>query len=287
MRSVPAPCALPFPHARALLAAAWLAAAAASAAAAPVTPAPPGGPTAAGVDERLADGDRLYGLGQLREASAAYAGAVGVAPTSLPALLKLVRAESEWGETESGDAQRRTWASAVEHARAAVRLAPDSADTHAWLAVALGREALHEGPRTKLAMSREIKSEVDRALELNPNLARAWHVLAMWNVKIAGLNFVERMAAHAVLGGVPPGASDANAERAFEKAIALEPDHVLHRLEYGRLLRDEKRWADARAQLEKAVSLPPTSDALDPRYQEEARALLARLPRPAASGARP
>jgi len=49
-------------------------------------------------------------------------------------------------------------------------------------------------------------------------------------------------------------------------------------VEYGRLLKDMKRPADARRELEKALSLPPTSSALDARYQSEARALLEKLP---------
>jgi Tfp pilus assembly protein PilF len=87
------------------------------------------------------------------------------------------------------------------------------------------------------------------------------------------------MLANSVLGGVPKGASNANAEQAFQKAIALEPDYVNHRLEYGRFLKDMKRPDDARRELEKAVSLPPTSSALDPRLQAEARELLGKLPK--------
>ena len=136
-----------------------------------------------------------------------------------------------------------------------------------------------EGARTKLAISKEIKAEADRALALDAHIGRAWHVLAMWNIKVASLNAIERMAANAVLGGVPKGASFENAEAAFKKAIALEPQYVNHRLEYGRLLKDLKRPADARRELERAVSLPGTSSALDARYQSEAKALLEKLPR--------
>jgi len=85
-----------------------------------------------------------------------------------------------------------------------------------------------------------------------------------------------RMAANVVLRGVPKGASFEQAEKAFQKAIALEPEYLNHRLEYGRLLRDRGRKAEAKQELEKAVSLPPTSGALDARYQAEAKELLAK-----------
>jgi Tfp pilus assembly protein PilF len=145
--------------------------------------------------------------------------------------------------------------------------------------VALGRQALHEGARTRLALSKEIKAETDLALQKDPNNGRAWHVLAMWNLKIASLNTFERMIAGSVLGGVPPGASYANADQAFRKAIELEPEYVNHRLEYGRFLKDQKRTADARRELERAIALPATSSALDTRFQADARQLLEKLPK--------
>ena len=231
------------------------------------------------LEEWLSEGDHHYAAAHLAEARASYLGAVQTAPGSFVALCRLSQSESELGTLQKGDEQRMTWAAAVEHARAAVKAAPDSGAAHVWLAVALGRQALREGSKAKLALSREIKSETDRALQLDPAIGRAWHVLAVWNVKVASLNAIERMAANAVLGGVPKGASWDNADRAFQKAIQLEPEYVNHRLEYGRMLRDQKRSADARRELEKAVSLPPNSSALDARYQAEAKELLAKLAR--------
>lgn len=230
------------------------------------------------LEDALAAGDRHYAAGRVVDARTAYLEAVKAAPGSALALTRLARAESELGETQKGDAQRLTWAEAVKHAREAVRLAPDSAFTHECLAVAIGRQALREGPRTRLALSREIKAEAEKAIALNPASAKAWHVLAVWNMRVAGLNMIERMAANAVLGGVPKGASHENALDAFQKAIELEPAFIHHRVELARLLKELKRPADARRELETALVLPPTSSALDARYQAEARALLEKLP---------
>ena len=234
---------------------------------------------AAHVSESLAAGDSAYAAFSLSTALDHYRAALAADTASFAALWRLARVESELGEDSSGEAQRRLISSAVAHARTAVKLAPDSALGHVWLAVALGRQALKEGPKTRLALSREIKSEVDRAIQLDPAVGRAWHALAMWNRKIASLNTLERMAANTVLGGVPKGASMENAVSDFQKAIELEPGYVNHRLELGRTYMDLKRWGDARTELEKAASLPPTSNPRDPRYQQEARELLAKLPK--------
>ena len=231
------------------------------------------------LEEAVADGERAYAAANLEEARQAYADALQITPGHVATLCRLSRVESELGETQKGDAQRHTWSEAVAHAREAVRAAPDQAEPHITLAVALGRQALREGPKTRLALSKEIKAETDLALKLDPNVGRAWHVLAMWNVKISGLSGIEKMIANSVLGGVPKGASTANADQAFQKAIELEPDYINHRLEYGRFLKDMKRADDARRELEKAIALPPTSSALDPRFQAEARELLDKLPK--------
>jgi tetratricopeptide (TPR) repeat protein len=230
-------------------------------------------------EEAFAEGDRAYAAANLEDARKAFAEALQAAPADVPTLCRLARVESELGETQKGDTQRRTWSEAVAHARDAVRLAPERAEAHVCLAVALGRQALREGPRTRLALSKEIKAETDLAIQRDSTVGRAWHVLAMWNVKIAGLNGFEKMMANSVLGGVPQGASNANAEQAFQRAIALEPDYVNHHLEYGRFLKDLKRTAEARRELDKAVALPATSSALDARYQADARDLLAKLPK--------
>jgi tetratricopeptide (TPR) repeat protein len=167
----------------------------------------------------------------------------------------------------------------VEHARAAVKAAPDSAQGHVWLAVTLGRQALKEGPKTRLALSREIKSEVDRAIALDPHIGRAYHVRGVWNRKLATLNFMERSVASTVLGGVPKGASMENAVRDLQRAVELEPGNINHRLELGRTFLMLKDHAQARRELERAVSLPLSGSARDPRYQAEARELLAKLGR--------
>lgn len=233
---------------------------------------------AAAADDPLAGGDSSYAHGDLAGARTAYASAVAEDPRRYAALWRLARVESELGEDAKGDERRRLVTAAVEHARAAVKTEPDSAQGHVWLSVALGRQALKEGARTRLALAREIKSEVDRSIAIDPRIGRAYHVRALWNREIARLNFFERAAANSVLGGVPKGATMENAVRDLERAIELEPHYVNHHLELGRTFAQLKRWDEARRELERADELPPTSNPRDARYQSEARTLLAKLP---------
>jgi len=228
-------------------------------------------------DELLGQAAELYASGDLKGARVSTQEALSASPGRFTVLHRLARIESMLAEDASGEDGRRLVASAVERAREAVKSAPDSAAGHLELAVALGRQALKEGPKTQLSLSREIRSEVDRTLALDPSQDRAWHVLALWNRKLASLNFIERAFAKTVLGGVPKGASMENAVADLQKAIELEPAYLNHRLELGRTFMQLKRTNDARHELERAVALPPTGGPLDPKFQAEARELLARL----------
>ena len=179
-------------------------------------------------EELVAQGATQFSHGDLKGARESYLQAIGAQPGHFTALHRLARVESELSVGESGEESRGLTASAVEHAREAVKSQPDSAAGHLELAVALGRQALKEGPKTQLSLSREIKSEVDRALAIDSGLGRGWHVLALWNRKLAGLNLFERAVAKTILGGVPRGASMENAVADLKKAIGLEPAYVNH-----------------------------------------------------------
>ncbi len=219
----------------------------------------------------------LYYQGRLEAARVAYLGVLESEPHDHQVLVELARTESELGEDAHGESRRRLVASAVEHSREATAARPDVGECHLTLAIALGRQALREGPRTRLALAREVKAEVDRAIELEPDNGLAYLVRGMWNREVSSLGFFEKLAAHTVLGGMPRGASMDNAVHDFRRAAELSPTVVLLWLELGRTYSELGRAAEARAALEKAIALPPTSGPRDLVYQNDARTLLRRL----------
>lgn len=226
------------------------------------------------VADRLERAHTFYAEHRLIEARDAYLRVLESDSAQFTALHRLSRVESTLGEEAEGEDQRRLVAASVAHARAAVAVAPDSGAGHLELAVALGRQALKEGPKTRLAMAREVKAEVDRAIEIDPSVALAYHVRGSWHRKISSLNFFERIAARTVLGGIPKGASMEQAVRDFEHAVELAPEYVNHRLELGRTYAQLDRWEDARRELQMALDLPPGGSPLDAQYKQQARALL-------------
>lgn len=192
---------------------------------------------------------------------------------------RLARAYSDRGTRAQfdGDKDRAeiSFEQAVKAGRRAVVLTSNEAEGHLELAVALGRLALFKGGKEKLRLSKEVKSEADRALALDPKLDRAEHVLGRWNRGIAELSFFEKAAANTILGGLPKGATMDAAVTHFEKAIALAPDYANHHLELGRTLLKIGLKAKAREQFEKALACPVGSP-FDADYKAEAQQLMAK-----------
>jgi hypothetical protein len=72
------------------------------------------------------------------------------------------------------------------------------------------------------------------------------------------------------------GADRSRVEPLMKKAIELEPDGIIHRVEYARVLAAWGKKEEARKQLEVALSLPAQT-AADRYDQERARRELAQL----------
>ena len=143
----------------------------------------------------------------------------------------------------------------LDYAERAVALEPDNPVNVLSVAIAHGRLATYSDTRTKVEFSRLIKADAERALELDPNYAWAHHVLGRWHYEIASLGSVARWFAKLIYGGLPP-ASFAEAESHLQRAIELEPENLIHRLELGFVYQAEGREADARREFERGLNMP-------------------------------
>jgi tetratricopeptide (TPR) repeat protein len=228
------------------------------------------------VDAAIERGNESYARGQLREALLAYQGAQAQAADHYGALIGLARVESELGEGAKDEERRRLIASAIEHARAAVKAAPEEAQAHVWLAVALRQQTEMEGPKTRAGLWREIKSELDRAIGLDIGIARAYLERGRWNRRLATRGLWERTMSRVLFVKVPRGASKDNALGDFEKAVELAPDAIEARMELARMYLELERDGDARRELERALGIPANRPR-DPGLQAEARELLEKL----------
>jgi len=181
--------------------------------------------------------------------------------------------------TRKADRPRRDslLVSAQETARRAVRLAPDAAYPLFVLAMVLGNTALTKGTREKVRMATEVRSLGLRAVAADSNHDGAQHLLGRWNYEVMSLSGVQRFIAKSILGGGVFGqASWDEARRRMERAVALDPVRIYHRLDLAKVLAARKETAAARAELARIAALP-TRVAADSMYRREAVELLAKL----------
>lgn len=232
----------------------------------------------AGAGPLLGRGDEAFGAGRHTVAYVAYAAAARADEGAYPPLWKTARAAVDVGLDAGEDAGVAWYGRGEEWARRAAEAAPDAPEGHLQLARALGLVALDAGVRERVRLSEEIREEARAAVEADSSYAGGWHVLGRWNRGVMELSGAGRFFARTFLGGDVLGeASWEKAARYLERAAELEPDRILHHLELGKVHAARERPAEARAALERVLSLPPR-DYHDCVYREEAREMLSALP---------
>lgn len=139
--------------------------------------------------------------------------------------------------------------------RHALKVHPKNSDTHLSVAISLGKLVEFMGNKEKIKTSREIKSEAEKALALNPKSDYAHHLLGRWHQNIADMGGATRMIAQLIYGKVPKGSFQEALDH-FAKARKLQPNRLIHELEYGRTLAMLGRKKEAKAILSKALMKP-------------------------------
>ncbi|MCY1702554.1 hypothetical protein [Deinococcus sp. SL84] len=158
---------------------------------------------------------------------------------------------------------------AQAYAQKAIGLNKNNAEAYFELARAQGRLAQTAGIMQSLSLAGSMKSNLQKAISLKPNMASAYVALGLWHAELYAKGTAARAATGAKADQVVPN---------FNKAVSLEPNRIIHRLEYARalMLLGGGNKAQAAAQLNKAVSLPATTF-WDKRDKQAAQQLLAKL----------
>ncbi len=222
--------------------------------------------------EARASGGDLWG------ALRAYRELLRARPVDYQALCNAARIGVDLGEFETNASRKDSlYAEALRYARRAAELEPTQAEAHFHIARALGHTALGASPRERVRLAVEVKERAERALRYAPDHAGALHIVGVWNAEVMRLNGIARTMARTFLGGSAlADASWSEAIRALERAVALEPQRIVHRLDLALIYRDAGRRNDARAQLDRVVQSPP-ADYNDPQYLRAAADARARL----------
>jgi tetratricopeptide (TPR) repeat protein len=196
-----------------------------------------------------------------------------ISPTNSDVLIKLSQEYSDKIDAVKNRSEKLHYANlCLEYAKKAVRQAPDSSDAHVCLSIAYGKMTDFVDSKTKMEYSKVVKSEAEKAVELNPKNDLALLILARWNFDMATLNPFLKGIAQALYGQLPP-ASKEKAIEYFQRAIAAAPQRILHHGAYAEALESMGRTQEAKTEWSKVKQLKPT-DAEDRQYVAEAEAKL-------------
>ena len=167
----------------------------------------------------------------------------------------MARVQYEMGRGADKDALT-FFQKAEEYARAAIKENADNAEGYKWLAVTLGAQAKFSETKEQVKISKEVKENIEKAIELAPEDDISYLILSRWHYKNSALGGVARTFAKFIYGELPK-ASLKESEKLLLHAITLH-DRIAHRYNLAKVYERMERRDDAKIQLEQALLLPVT-----------------------------
>jgi len=226
--------------------------------------------------ELIQKGDVYYAKMQAAEALKFYLPAEKLDPNNVRLLVRIARQYRHlMSDATKASEKLQLGNTAGDYAERAVVLAPNDPETQLALAISYGKMLPLEGTKQQIAHSRLIKIAVDKVIALDPTNDLAWHVLGRWYRGLAEVGPVRRTLAQVAYGKLPP-AKYGDAVRCFEKAIALNPNRLMHYIELGRTYEKMGRDADARKFITKGLAMAETEKD-DPETKTLGRQILKKL----------
>ena len=197
--------------------------------------------------------------------------------TQVDVLWRLTRAYVELGELAAKKSQKKKfYDAAMLHGHSAIRADSESCIAFTWLSIAEGTTATVVGFKEQVRLAWLIREHALKAIELDPKSDIAYHVMARWNAEIASIGGLKRTMANLFFGDLPE-ASYEESIAYYRRAIELH-DQVHHRLELAKLYLRMDEYDTAQQKLEYVLTMS-SEKRLDDKYKDEARLLLAHLPR--------
>ena len=227
-------------------------------------------------EELIRKGDVFYAKLQPAEALKFYLPAEKLEPNNASLLVRISRQYRHlMSDAAKKEDKLRLGGIAVDYARRAVVLAPNDPEAQLAVAISYGKVLPLQSKREQMDNSRLIKAAAEKVVELDPRNDLGWHVLGRWHLNMAALSGLKRALAELIYGKLP-AATNEDAVRCFEKAIALNPNRLMHYIELGRTYAQMGRVVEARKFLTKGLAMPDT-ERDDPETKTKGREVLAKL----------
>lgn len=226
-------------------------------------------------EEHLRNGDEYYSQFEDKKALEEYLLAVNIDPSNYEALWKTARGYFDVSDlmtpeqAGSEKEQIEMYKEAEKYARLAIQANPNDTWGHFYRSAAMGKRALLLSKKEQINLSKAIKAEIERAIELDNNNDLAYHALGRWHRRMAEIGGMKRFFGGIIYGAIPKGTFQ-ESEQYLKKAVELRPDYINHHLELGYTYISLKKYDLAEQEFAKCLELP-ISTSKDQIYKEEAQ----------------
>ncbi|MFG0722357.1 tetratricopeptide repeat protein [Pseudomonas sp. GLN_6] len=194
--------------------------------------------------------------------------------TSLPSFAlseqgqtQLQNLQDRWAEINyqlPKEQREKAFASLSKQAQQAVAAEPNAAELQIWNGIILSTYAGAKGGLGALGLVKEAKASLEQGLALDPKA-------------LSGSAYTSLGSLYYQVPGWPVGfGDDEKAEAMLKQALDINPDGIDPNYFYGDYLARAKRFAEAKAALEKALQAPPRPNrqSADVGRKQEIQALL-------------
>jgi tetratricopeptide (TPR) repeat protein len=227
-------------------------------------------------DELVEKGKVFEKKFQAKEALPYYLAADKLDPQNCHILVRIARQYRYLMTDASANEEKlRLGHIALDYSMRAAAAGPKDCDAQLAPAITLGKMLPYMPTKEQIDASPRIKASADKALRLDPNNDTAWHILGRWNRVLADVNTVKRALAKMIYGALPKGSNE-EAERDMKKAIAINPNRLMHYIELGRIYAQMGRKDDAREYINKGLAMPD-AEKDDPETKQRGRETLQKL----------
>ncbi len=168
------------------------------------------------------------------------------------------------------NAELKVYQLAFDYADSAVKSDPKSSMAYTYRAVAGGKIALFKGVFSVGSIVKQVRNDCESAISLDPNNAIAYYVLGRTHAKLSEKPLMFRWPLGLAWGNLK------DAIKFYKKAISLDPEFVMFRLDLAKAYIRDDEYDKAKEQLAVIPSLPKR-DEDDDSLKAEAATLLQQL----------
>lgn len=191
------------------------------------------------------------------EAIEKYKKAIFIQPSNIKGIVKCAELSAAIGSRqENSEKKTELYQQAKRFADAAMKLDSNNAEANYIMAVVLGKlTEVEKKNDVVVSYVKAIRFFAEKAVKLNPEMGKAWHVLGRWHLEVLRLNAVKKAALKLIYGGV----GDADIQLAIqymEKCKTLEPYYCLNFFDLARAYEYDRKYEKSISLLEQLAKLP-------------------------------